>query len=190
MKDAPSTRGPMGEEPDVYKGRQKDGLAGGELVARLLDETWSDPPGFWGWFCAINHKTIGKRFIVTCLVFFALGGILAAMIRFQLARPGHDVMNPDLYNQVFSMHGTNMMFLFAVPVMQAVAIYLVPLMLGARSTAFPRLTAYSYWIFLFGGAMIWIAFFFNTGPEAGWFSYVPLAGPAYSPGKPPISGRR
>ncbi|MBK6004551.1 cytochrome c oxidase subunit I [Ramlibacter ginsenosidimutans] len=176
-------RGPLGEEPHPTRGRTKDGLAGGELVARVLDDTWSDPPGFFGWFCAINHKTIGKRFIVTCMVFFALGGILAAMIRLQLARPGHPFMDPDLYDMVFSMHGTNMMFLFAVPVMQAVAIYLVPLMVGARSTAFPRMTAYSYWIFLFGGVMIWIAFFCNTGPEAGWFSYVPLAGPAYSPGK-------
>ena len=175
--------GPLGEQAHPTVGKTKDGLAGGELVARLLDDTWRDPPGFFGWFCALNHKSIGKRFLVTCLVFFALGGILAAMMRMQLARPGQPFMDPDLYNQVFSMHGTNMMFLFAVPVMQAVAIYLVPLMVGARSTAFPRMTAYSYWIFLFGGAMIWIAFFFNTGPEAGWFSYVPLAGPAYSAGK-------
>jgi cytochrome c oxidase subunit 1 len=92
-------------------------------------------------------------------------------------------MGPDLYNQVFSMHGTTMMFLFAVPVMLAVAIYLVPLMVGARGTAFPRMTAYSYWIFLFGGVMLYVAFFLNTGPEAGWFSYVPLAGPEYSAGK-------
>jgi cytochrome c oxidase subunit I+III len=176
-------RGPMGERPHPHKGKTKDGLAGGELVARLLDDTWCDPRGFFGWFCAINHKAIGKRFIVTCLVFFALGGLLAASMRMQLARPGNTLMGPDLYNQVFSMHGTTMMFLFAVPVMLAVAIYLVPLMLGTRSTAFPRMTAYSYWIFLFGGAMIYTAFFFNSGPEAGWFAYVPLSGPEYSAGK-------
>ncbi|WP_414709513.1 cytochrome c oxidase subunit I [Ramlibacter sp.] len=169
--------------PHPHKGQVKDGLAGGELVARLLDDTWRDPPGFRGWFCAVNHKAIGRRFLVTCLVFFALGGLMAAAMRMQLARPGNTLMDPDLYNQVFSMHGTTMMFLFAVPVMQAVAIYLVPLMLGTRSTAFPRLTAYSYWIFLFGGVTIFIAFFLNTGPEAGWFSYPPLAGPEYSPGK-------
>jgi cytochrome c oxidase subunit 1 len=104
-------------------------------------------------------------------------------MRMQLARPGNTLMGPDLYNQVFSMHGTTMMFLFAVPIMLAVAIYLVPLMVGARGTAFPRMTAYSYWIFLFGGTMLYIAFLFNTGPEAGWFSYVPLAGPEYSAGK-------
>lgn len=175
--------GPLGEKAHPHKGRLKDGLEGGELVARVLDATWSDPKGFTGWFCAINHKTIGKRFLVTTLVFFVLGGLLAAAMRMQLSRPGNTLMGPDLYNQVFSMHGTTMMFLFAVPVMQAVAIYLVPLMVGARSTAFPRMTAYSYWIFLFGGVMIYLAFLFNTGPEAGWFSYVPLAGPEYSAGK-------
>src|SRR4051812_22135802 len=175
--------GPLGEQAHPTRGRTKDVLAGGELVTRVLDATWSDPRGFFGWFCAVNHKAIGKRFIVTCLVFFALGGLLAASMRMQLARPGNTLMGPDLYNQVLSMHGTTMMFLFAVPVMQAVAIYLVPLMVGTRSTAFPRMTAYSYWIFLFGGVMIFIAFFCNTGPEAGWFSYVPLAGPEYSPGK-------
>jgi cytochrome c oxidase subunit I+III len=175
--------GPLGEKPHPTKGRVKDGHAGGELVARLLDDTWRDPPGFFGWFCAVNHKAIGKRFLVTCLVFFALGGLLAAAMRMQLSRPGNTLMGPDLYNQVFSMHGTTMMFLFAVPVMLAMAIYLVPLMVGTRSTAFPRMTAYSYWIFLFGGLMVYTAFIFNSGPEAGWFAYPPLSGPEYSPGK-------
>jgi cytochrome c oxidase subunit I+III len=175
--------GPLGDKPHPHQGHTKDGPAGGELVARVLDDTWCDPRGFFGWFCAVNHKAIGRRFLVTCLVFFALGGLLAASMRLQLARPGNRLMGPDLYNQVFSMHGTTMMFLFAVPVMQAVAIYLVPLMVGARNTAFPRMTAFSYWIFLFGGVMIYTAFLFNSGPDAGWFSYPPLAGPAYSPGK-------
>ncbi|GAB3648940.1 cytochrome c oxidase subunit I [Ramlibacter alkalitolerans] len=175
--------GPLGEKPHPYKGQTKDGLAGGEVVARLLDETWKDPPGFFGWFCAVNHKVIGKRFLVTCLVFFALGGLLAATMRMQLSRPGNTLVGPDLYNQIFTMHGSTMMFLFAVPVMQAVAIYLVPLMIGARAIAFPRMTAYSYWIFLFGGVMLYAAFFVNSGPDAGWFSYVPLAGPAYGAGK-------
>ena len=171
------------EQPHSQKGRIKDGLAGGAAVADLLDATWRDPPGLRGWICAVNHKAIGTRFLVTCLVFFALGGLLAAAMRMQLVRPGNTLMGPDLYNQVFSMHGSTMMFLFAVPVMQALAIYLVPLMIGARATAFPRLTAYSYWIFLFGGLTIYVAFLCNTGPEAGWFAYVPLSGPAYSAGK-------
>jgi cytochrome c oxidase subunit I+III len=161
----------------------KDGPLDDARVAAALDATWSDPPGFFGWFCAVNHKTIAKRFIVTCLVFFALAGALAAVMRLQLARPENDLVGPDMYNQLFTMHGTTMMFLFAVPVMQAVAGFLLPLMLGTRQVAFPRMNAFAYWIFLFGGLTLFIAFFTNTGPDAGWFSYVPLAGPDYSPGK-------
>jgi cytochrome c oxidase subunit I+III len=104
-------------------------------------------------------------------------------MRVQLARPNGHIVGPDLYNQLFSMHGTVMMFLFAVPIMQAVGIYLVPLMVGARNIAFSRLNAFSYWVFLFGGVMIFSAFLLNIGPEAGWFSYPPLAGPQYSAGK-------
>jgi cytochrome c oxidase subunit I+III len=176
-------RGPMGEEPAKDTGRLKDGPPAGSAEARSLDEVWSDPPGFFGWFCAVNHKTIAKRFIVTTMAFFAAGGLLAASMRMQLARPENNLMGPDLYNQVFTMHGTTMMFLFAVPVMQAVAIYLIPLMLGTRSVAFPRLNAYAYWIFTFGGLMLYLAFLSNSGADAGWFSYVPLAGPDFSPGK-------
>lgn len=157
-----------------------DGTPGSE---KLLAETWSDPPGLLGWLSAVNHKSISRRFIVTTLGFFAAGGLLAALMRLQLMRPENDLVSPDLYNQLFSLHGTTMMFLFAVPVMQAVAIYVIPLMVGARSIAFPRMNAFAYWIFLFGGLMIYIAFFFNTGPDAGWFGYAPLTESDYSPGK-------
>ena len=148
-----------------------------------LAQTWRDPPGFIGWFAAINHKTIAKRFMLTTFGFFLAGGLLALLLRLQLVHPQNKLIGPDLYNQLFSMHGTTMMFLFAVPVMQAVAAYLVPLMVGARSVAFPRLNAYAYWVFLFGGLMLYVAFALDIGPDAGWFSYVPLAGPEYSPGK-------
>jgi cytochrome c oxidase subunit I+III len=148
-----------------------------------LQNTWSDPPGVMGWLSAINHKTIGVRFIATAFGFFVAGGLLAAAMRLQLARPNNTLMGPDLYNQIFTMHGTTMMFLFAVPVMQAMATYLVPLLIGARSIAFPRLNAFAYWIYLFGGLMLFVAFAMNVGPDAGWFAYVPLAGPDYSPGK-------
>src|SRR5205085_10276624 len=126
---------------------------------------------------------IASRFLVTTLVFFALGGLLAASMRLQLARPEGQLMGPDLYNQVFTMHGTTMMFLFAVPVMQALAVYLVPLMVGSRSVAFPRMNAYAYYVFLFGGAMLYIAFACNSAGDAGWFAYPPLSGPDFSPGK-------
>jgi cytochrome c oxidase subunit I+III len=151
--------------------------------ARALEATWRDPPGLRGLYSAVNHKTIGVRFIVTAFGFFVAGGLLAAVMRLQLARPGNQLVGPDLYNQLFTMHGTTMMFLFAVPVMLAFASYLVPLMVGSRSIAFPRLNAYSYWIYLFGGVMLFVAFALNIGPDVGWFSYVPLAGPDYSPGK-------
>ena len=154
-----------------------------EHERRALEKTWGDEPGLWGWLSTTNHKTVGRRFIYTAFGFFITGGILAVLMRIQLARPENSFLGPDLYNQIFTMHGTTMMFLFAVPVMEAVAVYLLPLMLGTRNIAFPRLNAFGYWVYLFGGIMLYVAFFLNVGPDAGWFSYVPLSGPEYSPGK-------
>jgi cytochrome c oxidase subunit I+III len=153
-----------------------------EVVGRLED-TWRARPGLRGWLSSVDHKSIGKRYIITAFVFFLLGGIEAAIMRAQLARPENGLIGPDAYNQIFTMHGTTMMFLFAVPVMDAVGLYLVPLMIGGRNVAFPRLNAYGYWVYLFGGAFLYVMFFLNTGPDTGWFSYVPLAGPEFSPGK-------
>lgn len=151
---------------------------------RRLAESWREPPGFWGWFRAVHHTTIGKRYIITAFIFFLLGGILAMLMRIQLARPENHFLGPDSYNQIFTMHGTTMMFLFAVPMMfEALAVYVVPLMVGTRNIAFPRLNAYSYYLYVFGGIMVWLALLSNTGPDAGWFSYVPLSGPGYGPGK-------
>ena len=106
-------------------------------------------------------------------------------MRLQLARPDNGLIGPDLYNQIFTMHGTTMMFLFAVPVVLAFGVYFVPLMVGARTMAFPRLLAFGYWMFLFGGIFLYVMFFLNIGPDQGWFSYVPLAGPEYGIGKRP-----
>jgi cytochrome c oxidase subunit I len=131
----------------------------------------------------VNHRDIGVRFIVTAFVFFLLAGLMAATMRLQLAHADNDLVSPDLYNRLFSTHGTVMMFLFAVPIMQAMGVYLVPLMVGARNIAFPRLVAYAYWLFLAGGIMIFTVFLARSGPDAGWFSYVPLAGPEYDFGK-------
>ena len=119
--------GPLGEKPDPGAARLKDGDTSPDSpAARALDATWADPPGLLGWFAAVNHKTIARRFLVTTLAFFALGGLLAALMRLQLARPENGLMGPDLYNQIFTMHGTTMMFLFAVPIMEAMGVYLVP----------------------------------------------------------------
>jgi cytochrome c oxidase subunit I+III len=153
-----------------------------EYVAELA-RTWADRPGVIGWLTTVDHKRIARRYIVTALVFFALGGVMALLMRTQLIWPENQFIGPDRYNQIFSMHGTTMMFLFAVPIMEAVAVYLVPLMVGARNIAFPRLNAFSYWIYLFGGVMIFIAFLSDVGPEAGWTAYVPLSASDFSPGK-------
>lgn len=149
-----------------------------------LARTWAEPGGFWGWFKHVHHTSIGKRYIVTAFIFFLLGGILALLMRLQLARPNNHFLGPDKYNQIFTMHGTNMMFLFAVPMMfEALAVYFVPLMVGARNIAFPRLNAYSYYLYVIGGIFLWTAFILNVGPDMGWFAYVPLSGPDFTPGK-------
>jgi len=148
-----------------------------------LEHTWGNPRGLIGWLSDVDHKAIGRRFIVTAFGFFTLAGMLAALMRMQLARPDNTFLNPDLYNQVFTMHGTTMMFLFAVPVVLAMGIYFVPLMIGARAIALPRLLAYGYWMFLFGGIFLYVMFAANVGPDNGWFSYPPLAGPEFGYGK-------
>ncbi|MFD1612476.1 cytochrome c oxidase subunit I [Sphingomonas tabacisoli] len=157
-------------------------LQGAELHDRLT-RTWSRPAGLIGWLMTTDHKEIGRRYLVTAFIHFVLAGVLALIMRTQLATPESGLITADRYNQLFTMHGTTMMFLFAVPVMDAVMIYLTPLMLGTRNVAFARLHAFSYWMFLAGGVMLWIAFAMNIGPDAGWFAYVPLSGPQFSPGK-------
>ncbi|HEX2254658.1 MAG TPA: cytochrome c oxidase subunit I [Thermoanaerobaculia bacterium] len=149
----------------------------------MLAATWGRRPGLWGWLTSTSHQEIGRRYIVTALVFFVLAGIGALLMRLQLARPENGLLGPDLYNQVFTLHGTTMMFLFAVPVMEGFAIYLVPMMLGTRNVAFPRLNAFGYWLYLLAGSFLWGASLLGIAPDAGWFSYVPLAGPEFSPGK-------
>ena len=157
-------------------------LKGARLEARL-GATWRRPPGFIGWLSTVDHKEIGRRYIVTALIFLALGGVLALLMRMQLARPDNAMIGASRFNELFTMHGSTMMFLFAVPVMEGVAVYIIPLMLGTRSTAFPRLNAFSYYMYLFGGLLLWGAFALNIAPDIGWFAYTPLSGPQFSPGK-------
>jgi cytochrome c oxidase subunit I len=166
----------------VYEPRRDSDLPDAELSARLA-RTWGTAAGLWGALTSVDHKIIGRRYILTAFFFLALGGLAAAVMRLQLAHPEGKMVGPDLYNQLFTMHGTTMMFLFAVPVMEAFAVYLIPLVVGTRNIAFPRLNAFSYWVYLFGGLMIWVAFAFNTGADAGWFAYTPLSGPEQAPGK-------
>src|SRR3954465_14668155 len=149
----------------------------------VLARTWGRPRGILGWFSATDHKSIGLRFIFTALIFLALGGVLALTMRTQLARPENHLVSPQLYNQVFSVHGTTMMFLFAVPVMMGLGIYLVPLMIGTRNVIFPRLLAYAYWVYLIGGLFLYTGLLTGNGPPAGWFSYTPLAESTFDPTK-------
>ncbi|MDR9780866.1 cytochrome c oxidase subunit I [Rhizobium redzepovicii] len=160
-----------------------DLAAGDEKAEAALRRTWSTPTGVLGALSTVDHKIIGRRYIATAFVFLMLGGGLALAMRLQLAFPEARFISADRYNQIFTVHGSNMMFLFAVPVMEAMAVYLVPLMVGTRNIAFPRLNAFSYWIFLAGGLLLWISLALDTAPDVGWFAYVPLAGPQYGPGK-------
>jgi cytochrome c oxidase subunit 1 len=155
----------------------------GDELHRRLNKTWSHPPGLLGWLSSVDHKDIGLRYLVTALVFLGLGGVLALVMRLQLARPDSHLISAARYNELFTMHGTTMMFLFAVPVMDAIAVYILPLMLGTRATSFPRLNTFSYYTYLAGGTLLWVAFALNIAPDVGWFAYVPLSGPEYSPGK-------
>jgi cytochrome c oxidase subunit I+III len=169
--------------PDTAPHGLRDTGLDDATLDRLLSRTWQTGNGLLARLSTVDHKIVGRRYMLTAFAFLILGGLSALVMRLQLAAPEAGVVGPDLYNQLFTMHGTTMMFLFAVPVMEAFAIYLVPLMVGTRNIAFPRLNAFSYWVYLFGGLMIWIAFACNTGADAGWFSYVPLAGPEYGIGK-------
>src|SRR3954469_21705491 len=153
-----------------------------ELHARLT-HTWRTGPSLIARLSSVDHKIVGRRYILTAFFFLCLGGLSAVAMRLQLARPEAKLLGPDLYNQLFTMHGTTMMFLFAVPVMEAFAVYLVPLMLGTRNIAFPRLNAFSYWVYLSGGIFLWASFMLKVGPDVGWFAYTPLSGPDFSPGK-------
>ncbi|WP_029011635.1 cytochrome c oxidase subunit I [Niveispirillum irakense] len=148
---------------------------------KQLDAIWGNGKGLER-LAAVNHTVIGRRFMITALVFFLIGGVLAMLIRSQLASAQSPFMDADLYAQVFTMHGTIMMFLFAIPMFEGFAIYLLPKLLGARDMAFPRLSAYGYWCYLFGGSMLVVAMLAGVAPDGGWFMYTPLSSRPYSPG--------
>lgn len=148
---------------------------------KALAAIWDTPPG-WGRLSAVNHTVIGRRFVITAFAFFAIGGLLSMLIRAQLATPRSAFVGPEIYNQIFTMHGTVMMFLFAIPMLEGWAMYLLPKMLGARDMAFPRLSAYGYWCYLFGGSILIGALVLGVAPDGGWFMYTPLTSRPYSPG--------
>jgi cytochrome c oxidase subunit I len=148
-----------------------------------LERAWRHPRGIVGWLSFTTHQAIGMRYIVTAFIFLLAGGIEALLMRLQLSHPNNALLGPDGYNQIFTTHGTTMMFLFAVPMMEGMGVYLVPLMLGTRNVAFPRLNAFGYYMYLFGAIFLYVGVFTHTAPDAGWFAYPPLSGPDFSPGK-------
>ena len=151
----------------------------GELQA--LQRAWAPPTG-WRRLSAVNNSQIGVYYLATALLFFVLAGVLALVMRAQLALPGNTLVSAGTYNQLFTMHGSVMMFLFAVPVVEAVAVWLLPNMLGARDLPFPRLSAYAFWAYAFGGIAFFCTIFFGASPHGGWFMYPPLTSKEFSPG--------
>ncbi|HVL93069.1 MAG TPA: cytochrome c oxidase subunit I [Acidimicrobiales bacterium] len=142
----------------------------------------TDPKGVWSWITTVDHKRIGILYGVTAFVFFLLGGIEALLIRLQLAKPNGEVLSAEAYNQLFTMHGTTMVFLVIMPMSAAFFNYLAPIQVGARDVAFPRLNAFSYWLFLFGGLFLYSSFFLGGAPNGGWFGYAPNTSITFSPG--------
>ena len=137
--------------------------------------------GLWSWLTTVDHKRIGALYLVTSLIFFVIGGLEAFLIRAQLAVPNGQVLSADMYNQLFTMHGTTMVFLAIMPLSAAFFNFLIPLQIGARDVAFPRLNAFSYWIYLLGGIFITVPIFFSVAPDGGWFGYAPLSTKQFSP---------
>ncbi len=139
--------------------------------------------GLMSWLTTIDHKRIGILYGVTALFFFLLGGFEAMLIRLQLVTPNNDVLSAAKYNEMFTMHGTTMVFLAIMPLNAAFFNYIMPLQIGARDVAFPRLNSFSYWTFFFGGIIINMSWFFNSAPNAGWYGYSPLTATAWNPGR-------
>ncbi|HEY7873860.1 MAG TPA: cytochrome c oxidase subunit I [Actinomycetota bacterium] len=150
-------------------------------IAERLESIWSERPGLYTFLHTIDHKKLGVKYIVTAAIFFVLGGIESLILRVQLADANLRVVDPETFNQLFSMHGVTMMFLFALPMLSGFGIYFIPLMIGTRELAFPRLNAFSYWALVAAGLFMYSAFLIGQAPNDGWFNYVPFALPEYNP---------
>jgi len=138
--------------------------------------------GLWSWLATVDHKRIGALYMYTALAWFAVGGIEALIMRWQLKGPNGHVVSAEVFNQLFTMHGTTMIFLVVMPLSAAFFNFLIPLQIGARDVAFPRLNAFSYWVYLFGSLFMNSSWLVGAAPNGGWFGYAPLTTLAYSPG--------
>lgn len=152
-------------------------------VLEQLEHHWGEPPTLRAFLTTVDHKRVGRRYLVTAGLFFILAGLDALSLRAQLARPNQSMLTPEQYNQLFTLHGTVMIFLFIIPMAFGFGNYLLPLMLGARDMAFPRVNALSYWVFLFSGLVMCSSLAVGSAPNGGWFNYVPLSEREYLPGR-------
>src|SRR6478672_1670472 len=161
------------------------------LDQRAHAASHAEPTGLWSWITTVDHKRIGILYGATAFFFFLLGGLEALLIRIQLMKPDNNFLTPEAYNQLFTMHGTSMIFLAIMPLSAMFFNYMIPLLIGARDVAFPRLNAFSYWVFLLGGLFLNASFvagpLFGAGrlsvaPDAGWFGYANLTARQFSPG--------
>ncbi|MEN9734573.1 MAG: hypothetical protein RLZ45_2568, partial [Verrucomicrobiota bacterium] len=157
--------------------------------APAASEPFSLPTWLHGWVTTADHKRLGVMYILAGLGFFVVSGTMAALIRIQLVVPNNQFLPPEMFNRLFTMHGTAMVFLVGMPIIAGLMNYLVPLMIGARDMAFPRLNAFGFWIFLFGGCLLYFSYLAAPGlsgagsaPDVGWFAYSPLTGKAFSRG--------
>ncbi|TQN42918.1 cytochrome c oxidase subunit I+III [Blastococcus colisei] len=151
-------------------------------TAEELNRIWDDPPGLRGQLTGVQNDLVGKRLVLTGFFFLLLGGSFDSLVmRLQLAFPEQELVSPQFYNELFTNHGSVTMFLVILPIFEGFAILILPSMLGSREMPFPRLGAFSYWTFLFGGLLYYSSALFQLVPDVGWFAYVPLSGPEYSP---------
>lgn len=146
----------------------------------LPDTNISNSQGLLQWISSVDHKQIGIMYLIVGVFFLVLGGIAALLIRIQLAFPENNFLTPEMYNQLFTMHGTTMVFLVMTPIILGFSVYFVPLMIGANDLAFPRMNALSLWIAFFGGLLLYFSFLAGGAPDAGWFNYAPLNERTYS----------
>ncbi len=164
LEEAPQDVQPLAEAPPQELQRAQ---------AQRLEQVWKAPPG-WRYWSAVNNTEVGVWYMAAAFLFFLFGGVLALLMRIQLAFPDNEFLSAELYNQIFTLHGTVMMFLFAVPIFEAFSIFIVPQILGARDLPFPRLSAYGFWSFVLGGVFVCGSIFFHAAPRGGWFMYPPL----------------
>src|SRR5215470_7726474 len=151
-----------------------------EPVTRTAAPPWTAV--LHDWVTTVDHKKIGILYISMAVVFLVIGGVEALLLRWQLMWPRYDFLGPDAFNQMFTMHGTTMVFFMGIPMLVGMGNYLVPLMIGARDMAFPRLNALGFWVTLFGGLLVYFSFAAGGAPNFGWFAYAPLTGRTFARG--------